>query len=130
MSEQGQIRQFNIFSGEAPRVQKTPYGAVGTMVDDAEIEVVWVAKQDDAIDTEWYSQEELDVLCLARGRLRVEFADEHSPARTLREGDVLVIPPGTRCRAYRWPRESTEPAIFIAITPRAGGRDGQAAPPP
>ena len=120
MTDHGQIRQFNVFSGEAPRVEKTPYGAVGTMVDDPEIEVVWVSKQDDAIDPEWYVQEQMDVLYLARGTLRVEFADESSPARTLRAGDLLVIPPGTRCRAYRWPRQSIEPAVFVAITPRTG----------
>lgn len=112
------IRQFNVLKGEAPRVEKTPYGAVGTMVDDAVIEVVWVAKQDEAVDPEWYSQEELDVLYLVRGMLRVEFADEPSASRPLGEGDLLVIPPGTRCRAYRWPRESRNPAIFVAITPR------------
>ena len=64
------------------------------------------------------------MLYVVRGMLRIEFADDISATRTLKEGDLLAIPPGTRCRAYRWPRESRERVIFLAITPdqAPGGR--------
>jgi mannose-6-phosphate isomerase-like protein (cupin superfamily) len=126
MSDLGEIRQFNVFNGEAPDVRMTPYGPVGTMVDDHGVEVVWVVKQDEAIDPEWYSQEQLDVLYVVRGMLRIEFADDISATRTLKEGELLAIPPGTRCRAYRWPRESRERVIFLAITPHQAP-DGRSA---
>lgn len=111
------LRQFNVLNGEAFEVRTTPYGSVGTMVDDHGVEVVWVAKQDESIDGEWYSQEQLDVLYVVRGMLRIEFADDSAATRTLGEGDLITVPPGTSCRAYRWPREASQATIFLAVTP-------------
>lgn len=111
------LRQFNVLNGEAAQVRTTPYGSVGTMVDDHGVEVVWVVKQDEEIDREWYSQEQLDVLYVVRGLLRIEFADDPSATRTLGPGDLLTVPPGIRCRAYRWPRDANAPTIFLAVTP-------------
>lgn len=111
------LRQFNVLNGEAAQVSTTPYGSVGTMVDDHGVEVVWVVKKDEEIDREWYSQEQLDVLYVVRGMLRIEFADDPSATRTLGEGDLLTVPPGARCRAYRWPRDASAPTIFLAVTP-------------
>lgn len=117
------LRQFNVLNGEAAQVRMTPYGSVGTMVDDHGVEVVWVVKQDEEIDREWYSQEQLDVLYVVRGSLRIEFADDPSATRTLGQGDLLTVPPGIRCRAYRWPRDANTPTIFLAVTP---GKDHDA----
>ncbi|HTZ28734.1 MAG TPA: hypothetical protein VMC83_32340 [Streptosporangiaceae bacterium] len=83
-------------------------------------------KQDEDIDPGWFSQLDTDVLCVVAGQLRVEFKAEPSTTLTLRQGDVLVLPPDTACRAYRWPRDSEQAAVFLAVTARPG-RMGQAA---
>jgi hypothetical protein len=36
-------------------------------------------------------------------------------------GDLLVLPANTRCRAYRWPRDSRTAAVFLAVYPHAAG---------
>lgn len=108
---------FNVLDGEGRSVKSTPYGSVGTLVAERGVEVVWVNKDDEEIDPGWFSQEQLDVLYVARGQLRVEFADERWPPRVLGVGDLLVLPAGAQCRAYRWPRDSREPAVFLAVSP-------------
>jgi len=30
---------------------------------------------------------------------------------------LLVLPPDTHCRAYRWPREAEEATIFFTVYP-------------
>jgi len=112
--------------GEAVEVHATPYGSVGTILDSDSTEVVWVCKQDEDIDPGWFSQRDTDVLCVVAGQLRVEFKAEQSATLTLRQGDVLVLPPDTACRAYRWPRDSKQAAVFLAVTARSG-RAGRAA---
>lgn len=84
--------------------------------------MVWVCKQDEDIDPGWFSQPDTDIA----GQLRVEFKAEPSTTLTLRQGDVLVLPPDTACRAYRWLRDSKQAAVFLAVTARLG-RAGQAA---
>ncbi|HLQ57214.1 MAG TPA: hypothetical protein VK162_23450 [Streptosporangiaceae bacterium] len=37
-------------------------------------------------------------------------------------GDALVLPAGCRCRAYRWPPDAQEAAVFLAAYPLPGGR--------
>lgn len=64
------------------------------------------------------------MLYVARGQLRVEFAGERWPPRVLGVGELLVLPPGAKCRAYRWPTDSREPAVFLAVAP-APGRPGE-----
>jgi hypothetical protein len=112
----------------------TPYGSVGAILDCDSTEVVWVCKQDEDVDPGWFSQPDTDVLCVVAGQLRVEFKAEPGTTLTLRPGDVLVLPPDTACRAYRWPRDSREAAVFLAVTARSGraGRatdHGRATPP-
>jgi hypothetical protein len=93
---------------------------VGTILDCDSTEVVWVCKQDEDIDPGWFSQPDTDVLCVIAGQLRVEFkAEPSTPTLTLRTGDVLVLPPDTACRAYRWPRDSKQAAVFVAVTARS-----------
>jgi len=78
---------------------------------------VGVRKQAEQIDPGWFSQAEVDLLLVLRGQLMVEFDQTKQPKRLLEPGDLLVLPPDTRCRAYRWPRDSEEPAIFFAVYP-------------
>lgn len=107
--------------GEAAgTVRVTPYGSVGTVLDCDTTEVVWVSKQDEEIDPGWFCQPDTDLLCMLAGQLRVEFKADPGTAMTLRQGDVLVLPPDTACRAYRWPRDSAQAAVFLAVTARSG----------
>ncbi len=92
-------------------------GEVGQLVRTAGFEVVWVYKRGEVIDPNWFSLPTVDVLAVVRGRLRVEFADQREPPRILGVGDVLVLPPRTRCRAYRWPRSARTATVFLAIYP-------------
>ncbi len=110
--------------GEGLHVHTTPYGSVGTILDFGGTEVVWVCKDSEDIDPDWFRQSDTDVLCVVTGGLRVEFATSIVPAVTLAPGDVLVLPPDTACRAYRWPRDREQPTLFLAITAR------NAQPPP
>jgi hypothetical protein len=63
------------------------------------------------------------VILVVQGQLRCEFADAGLAARVLDAGDCLVLPATTRCRAYRWPRDSHEATVFVAMYPHtaAGG---------
>jgi hypothetical protein len=67
---------FHVLDGEARSVKSIPYGSVGTLVAERGVEVVWVTKDDEEIDPGWFCREQLDVLYVARGQLRVEFAGE------------------------------------------------------
>jgi hypothetical protein len=115
-------------------VRATPHGSVGTILDCDSTEVVWVCKQDEDIDPGWFSQPDTDVLCVAAGQLRAEFKAEPSTTLTLPPGDVLDLPPNTACRAYRWPRDSKQAAVFLAVTarsePAGGATDHARATPP
>jgi hypothetical protein len=101
---------LRVLEGEAVRVRATRYGSVGTILDCDSTEVVWVCKQDEDIDPGWFSQPDTDVLCVVTGQLQVEFQAEPATL-TLRQGDVLVLPPDTA-------------AVFLAVTARPG-RAGQ-----
>ncbi len=105
--------------GEAVEVRTTRYGSVGTILDSDSTEVVWVCKQGEDIDPGWFSQSDTDVLCVLAGQLRVEFKADPGTPLTLRPGDVLVLPPDAACRAYRWPRDSEQAAVFLAVTARS-----------
>jgi hypothetical protein len=114
-------RVLRTLAGEAAGpVRATPYGSVGTVLDGGTTEVVWVSKHDEDIDPGWFSQPDTDVLCVITGQLRVEFKADPGNAVTLGQGDVLVLPPDTACRAYRWPRDSAQAAVFLAVTARPG----------
>jgi hypothetical protein len=124
---------LRVLDREGYGVRVTPYGSVGAVLDSESTEVVWVAKQDEAIDPDWFCQPDTDVLCVLQGQLRVEFADEAEPDMTLSPGDVLVLPPNTACRAYSWPRGPAQRTMFLAVTAREGTRPpghGDGAPGP
>ena len=110
------IRVFHVLEGDALQIKSTPYGHVGRLYGDERIEAVWVRKQEEAINPEWFSQSTVDLILVMQGQLNVEFEGE-TKDRLLRQGDLLVLPGDTRCKAYRWPRESEEAAIFLAVYP-------------
>jgi hypothetical protein len=92
---------------------------VGTLFRGEGIEAVWVAKQDEVIDPDWFTQRAVDLILVLQGELRVEFAQAECPPVVLGAGDLLVLPPNTRCRAYRWPRDRQEATMFFAVYPLA-----------
>jgi quercetin dioxygenase-like cupin family protein len=112
------MQVFHVLEGDALRIKSTPYGHVGSLYSDERIEAVWVRKQDEEIDPDWFSQPMVDLILVMQGQLKVEFEGDQED-QLLNQGDVLILPGNTRCKAYRWPRESEEEAIFLAIYPVA-----------
>jgi mannose-6-phosphate isomerase-like protein (cupin superfamily) len=109
---------FHVLSGDALSVRSTPTGTVGTVFSGGGIEVVWVTKQDEMIDPAWFSQHTFDLLVVLQGQLQVEFERRDLAALDLSPGDLLVLPPNTRCRAYRSPRDRHQATIFLAAYPK------------
>ena len=103
--------------GEGQRIRHGPTGDVGAVYRDSRFEVVWVRKRRELVDRRWFSSRDVDILTVLQGRLRVEFADVREPPRVLEAGDLLVLPPNTKCRAYRWPRNTRRATVFIAVYP-------------
>ena len=108
---------FRIPQNEALGIRHTPFGSVGTLFSGQGIEAVWVRKEGEAIDPDWFSQPVVDLILVVQGCLKVEFERPDLEPRTLERGDLLVLPPQTRCRAYRWPRDAKEAAVFVAVYP-------------
>lgn len=119
-------RMFRVLEREALQVRATPYGSVGTLLTGPGLEVVWVAKQAEDVDPGWFSQSTTDVLFVVQGQLRVEFADAVPDDMVMAPGDLLVLPPGTRCRAYRWPRDAAQATVFLAAYSPDPGSAGPA----
>jgi hypothetical protein len=118
MMEESQHPQvFRLLQGDALDIHRSPTGEVGRVFDGAGLEAVWVAKQQEVIDTAWFSMPTVDLLLIVQGQLRVEFEQAKLAPLVLSPGDLLVLPPRTRCRAYRWPRDRQEATIFLAIYP-------------
>ena len=84
--------------------------------------MVWVSKLAEPIDESWFSSPEVDLILVVPGQLKFEFESPGSPDRVLSVGDVLVLPAGARCRAYRWPRDARVPTVFVAAYPAGGNR--------
>ncbi len=110
-------RIFHLLQGEALDVWHAQTGDVGRVFRGAGIEAVWVSKQDEAIDCQWFSQASVDLIAVIQGQLRVEFAEVGRDPVVLDPGDLLVLPANTCCRAFRWPRESREATVFLAVYP-------------
>ncbi len=108
--------------GEASQVRSTPFGNVGTVFSGPALEMVRVSKLAEPIDESWFSSPEPDLILVVQGQLKFEFESPGPPDRVLSVGDLLVLPAGARCRAYRWPRDAPEPAVFVAAYPAAGNR--------
>jgi len=118
-SDRDEPRVFDVLAGEGEQVRDTPYGMVGLLYSGAEIRAEWVSKRGEPVDPEWFSQDTVDLLCVVDGQLRVEFEYKDTPPTTMRRGQVLILPPGVRCRAYSWPRDTSAGAVFVAVYPAA-----------
>jgi mannose-6-phosphate isomerase-like protein (cupin superfamily) len=114
---QDRPRVYGVFRGDAVSVDDSPFGAVGTLFAGSGMEVVWVSKRAEEIDPGWFVYQETDVIVVLQGRLKVEFESSAEPDRVLDPGDALVLPPGWRCRAYRWPRGAEQATVFLAAYP-------------
>ncbi|HUJ06545.1 MAG TPA: hypothetical protein VLX31_10605 [Streptosporangiaceae bacterium] len=110
-------RVLNILNGEAADVRSAPYGTVGTIFSGSGIELIWVSKQGEPVDEGWFSSDEVDLILVVQGRLRFEFESPEWADRVLDPGEVLILPAGERCRAYRWPRDAAQATIFVAAYP-------------
>jgi hypothetical protein len=111
---------FHILEGEAEEVSSSPYGSVGRLFSGEGIEAVWVAKKDEEIDPGWFSQARVDLVAMLQGSLRLEFERPDLEPLVLGTGDLLLLPGGTRCRAYRWPRDAAIATVFLAVYPSPG----------
>jgi hypothetical protein len=116
-----QPRIFHLLQQDALHIARSAYGNVGMVYSDAQIEAVWVSKQNEAIEPGWFSQPMVDLLVVIQGQLHVEFEKQEMPPQILNIGDMLVLPSDTRCRAYRWPRDREGAAVFLAVYPRQEG---------
>lgn len=92
---------------------------MGTLYSGDGLEVVWVSKRGEQVDLDWFCSDQVDVLFVVQGQLKVEFESAAWQDRVLAAGNVLVLPAGCRCRAYRWPRDAVEATIFLAAYPAA-----------
>ncbi len=111
------VQVFNVLRGEASQVRSTPFGDVGTVFSGQGIELVWVSKLAEPVDENWFSSGDVDLILVIQGQLKFEFESPGQPDRVLSAGEVLVLPAGERCRAYRWPRDAAEATIFVAAYP-------------
>lgn len=107
-------RVFDVLGGEALETRSVPFGDVGTLFSGDGIECVWVRKLDEEIDPDWFQADVADLIVVLQGRLNVEFESDSHDDRVVGPGNVLVLPAGVRCRAYRWPRDASEATIFVA----------------
>lgn len=110
-------RLFRLSLREATEVRRSPTGEVGHLHTGEGLELVWVSKQDEQIDPEWFVSDSVDLLLVLTGQLRVEFERADLSPLTMDPLDLLVLPPGVRCRAYRWPRSAPSPTLFLAAYP-------------
>jgi hypothetical protein len=110
-------RICHILNKDALEVRDTPFGSVGKIFSGEGIEAVWVRKQNEDIDPDWFSQPTVDLILVVQGKLRVEFENPDLSPCVLEPGDLLVLPANTRCRAYRWPRDAREATVFVAVYP-------------
>lgn len=112
------LQVFNVLRGEANHVRPTPFGDVGTVFSGRSMELVWVSKQGEPIDDNWFQMKQVDLIMVLQGQLKFEFESANYADQLLGAGEVLVLPPEARCRAYRWPRDARQPTIFMAAYPR------------
>lgn len=109
---------FRLLAGDAVDTRTSATGRVGTVYSGDGIEAVWVSKDREAVDRRWFVQSAVDLILVLQGRLRVEFEDAGTRTRVLRRGELLILPKGTRGRAYRWPRSAPRATVFLAVYPK------------
>jgi len=105
---------FDVLELEAREVHESPFGSVGVLHAGSELNGWWIWKEREEIDPEWTIFSCDDFLYIVRGALKLELRD--APDVVLEAGDAFVIPAGTAFRGYRWPRNSDEPCLFVAVS--------------
>lgn len=115
---------FNVALGQAREVRFTTFGDVGTVFSGQGIEMAWVSKLAEPIDQNWFSSDRVDLILVVQGQLKSGFESPGQPDRLLSAGEVLVLPAGQRCRAYRRPRDRREATAFVAAYPTGQSPDG------
>jgi mannose-6-phosphate isomerase-like protein (cupin superfamily) len=107
---------FRVLAGEAHDVSESPFGSVGVLHRGADLSAWWIRKDRENIDPEWTVFDREDFLYVVEGQLRLELDDALQTAVTLRAGSAFVIPARTPFRGYRWPRDSDDACVFIAVS--------------
>lgn len=108
---------YLILRDEASELRHSPFGSVGTLFSGEGIEAVWVKKQGEEIDPDWFSQPMVDLILVLQGKLKIEFERTDLTPRMPEPGDRIVLPPETRCCANRWLREAEGATMFLAVYP-------------
>jgi hypothetical protein len=109
---------YSLLHDEALEITHSPYGSVGRMFTGEGLEAVWVKKEAEEIDPGWSVQPMVDLVLVVQGQLMVEYEQPDLSPRLLAPGELLIVPPNNRLRAYRWPRDAKEPTVFLAVYPR------------
>jgi uncharacterized protein len=115
--DEAALQVFNVLRGEANHIRSTPFGDVGTVFSGRSMELVWVSKQGEPVDDSWFRMKAVDLIMVVQGQLKFEFESPDQDDRVLGPGELLVLPAEARCRAYRWPRETSQATIFVAAYP-------------
>ena len=92
----------------------TPYGSVDHFHQGVHLSAWWIDKDGEQIDPAWDSCDREDLLYVVEGTLRLELVGREPI--DLPAGSVFVIPPHTRFRGYRWPRDGGR-CRFLAVAP-------------
>ncbi len=108
---------FNLLNDEALEITHSPYGSVGRLFTGEGLEAVWVKKEAEEIDPGWFIQSTVDLILVVQGQLKLEYENRDLAPRVLAPGELLVLPPNTRLRAFRWPRDARQATVFLAVYP-------------
>jgi quercetin dioxygenase-like cupin family protein len=122
MEKNDKPQVFDILSEDALEITHSPYGSVGRLFTGEGLEAVWVKKEAEEIDPGWFVQPMVDLILVVQGELKVEYERPDLEPRILKPGEMLMLPPNLRLRAYRWPREAEQASIFLAVYPLEGNR--------
>lgn len=106
---------MNVTALEALTTHDTPYGSIGVVHAGAELHASWIWKDGEDVDPVLTTCTRENLLFVIRGTLRLELPN--AVVHDLHAGELFVIPPNTPFRGYRWPRESEEPCLYLAVTP-------------
>src|SRR4030067_231648 len=105
---------FHTLRGEAMEINHSSFGSVGKLFNGEGIEAVWVKKESEEINPDWFSQPMVDLILVVKGKLKFEVERTDLLTSVVEPGDMIVLPPETKCRAYRWPRERKGATVFLA----------------